>query len=369
MPAISYTLLIDGAPAASDLLAAIQQIEVEEHADLAAMLRLRLAVGVREDGSGWEIVDDDTFSRLARLSLLVTVGSGMPEPLIEAYVIETRLSASNRPGESTFEVVAMDGTVLMSLEEKVRPWPNMADSDIASVILSEYGLLPDVESTSPTRQELDLTVIQRGTDIQFLRHLAGRNGYECYVELNRLTTLAEGHFHPPRLDGTPQGTLTVNMGSATNVNRLTVRFDTIKPAVADVADLEAGSQSDQTASISSMSLTELGSSSLLGGSQQRRVRIGPSSLFETGELQTYAQAVVDQSAWAITAEGDLDTTAYGSVLRARRPVLVRGVGQRFSGTYYVERVQHLLGGDSYSQHFSLRRNATGLQGTEAFGST
>jgi phage protein D len=369
MPAISYTLLIDGAPADSDLLAAVQQIEVEEHADLAAMLRLRLAVAVREDGSGWDVVDDDTFSRLARLSLLTTVGSGTPEPLIEAYVIETRLDASNRPGESTFEVVAMDGTVLMNLEEKVRPWPNMADSDIASVIFGEYGLLPDVESTSPTRQELDLTVIQRSTDIQFLRRLAGRNGYECYVELNQLTIMAEGHFHAPRLDGTPQGTLTVNMGAATNVNRMTVRLDTIKPAVADVADLEIGSQSDQTASIGSVSLTELGSSSLLGGSQQRRVRIGPSNLFETGELQTYAQAVVNRSAWAVTAEGDLDATAYGSVLRARRPVLVRGLGQRFSGTYYVERVQHLLDDHNYTQHFSLRRNATGLQGSEAFSLT
>ena len=366
MPAISYTLLIDGAPADAELLAAVKQVEVEEHADLAAMLRLRLAIAVREDGTGWDIIDDDVFARLARISLLVTVGSGTPEPLIEAYVIETTFSASNQPGESTFEVVAMDGTVLMNLEEKVRPWPNMADSDIANVIFGEYGLQPDVQSTSPARQELDLTVMQRGTDIEFLRRLAGRNGYECYVELNQLTTLAEGHFHPPRPDGTPQGTLTVNMGAATSVNRLTVRFDTIKPAVADVADLEIGSQSDQTASISSLSLSELGSSSLLGGSQQRRVRVGPSSLFETGELQTYAQAVVDRSAWAITAEGDLDTTAYGGVLRARRPVLVRGAGQRFSGTYYVERVQHLLDNDSYSQHFSLRRNATGLQGTEAF---
>ena len=329
MPAISYTLLIDGAPANSDLLAAIQQIEVEEHADLAAMLRLRLAVGVDEAGSSWEVVDDDDFPRLARLSLLVTVGSGTPEPLVEAYVIETRLSASNQPGESTFEVVAMDGTVLMNLEEKVRAWPNMADSDIATTLFGEHGFTPQVEGTQPARQELDLTVIQRGTDIQFLRHLAQRNGYECYVELNQLTTLAEGHFHPPRLDATPQGTLTVNMGSATNVDRFNVRLDAIKPTAADAADIEVGSQSDQSASISSASLTELGSTSLLGGSQQRRVLVSPRGLAETGELQTYAQAVVDRSAWAITAEGDLDATAYGSVLRARRPVLVRGVGQQF----------------------------------------
>lgn len=366
MPAISYTLLIDGAPADGDVLEAIQQIEVEEHVQLASMLRLRLAVGVREDGSGWEVVDDGTFSRLTKVLLLATVGSGTPEPLIEAYVIETRLDASNQPGQSTLEVVAMDGTVLMNLEEKVRPWPNMADSDIASLVFGEYGLLPDVESTQPIRQELDLTTMQRGTDIQFLRHLARRNGYECYVEPNALTSLAEGHFHAPRLDQMPQGTLTVNMGAATNVSSLSVRFDTLKPAVAEIADLDIGSQANQSASISSLSQTELGSSSLLGGGQQRRILLGPTSLAETGELQTYAQAAVDRLAWAITAEGELDATAYNGILRAKHPILVRGLGQQFSGTYYVERVQHLITGDSYTQHFSLRRNAAGLQGTEPF---
>lgn len=366
MPAVSYTLLINSVPADSELLQAIQQIELEEHVQLANMLRLRLAIAVREDGSGWDVIDDDTFSRLKPLSLLVTVGSGTPERLIDGYVIETRPSFSNQPGQSTLEVVAMDATVLMNLEEKIRAWPNMADSDIANLIFGEYGLVPDVESTEPVRQELDLTTIQRGTDIQFLRHLARRNGYECYVETNSLTMLAEGHFHPPRLDQTPQGTLTVNMGAATNVNNFNARFNMVEPTTAEAAGLAIGSQEDQSASISSVSQTELGSDSLLGGSQQRQVLLSQTSLAETGELQTYAQAFVDRAAWAVTADGELDTNAYDSILRARRTVLVRGAGEQFSGTYYVERVQHLISGDSYSQHFSLRRNASGVQGTEPF---
>ena len=39
----------------------------------------------------------------------------------------------------------MDPTVLMTLEEKVKPWPNMADSDIASAIFGDHGFTPDVE--------------------------------------------------------------------------------------------------------------------------------------------------------------------------------------------------------------------------------
>ena len=367
MTAVSYTLLINNTPAGSDLLEALQQIEVEEHASLANMLRLKFAIGVSQDGSSWQIVDEDMFARLTPLSLLVTVGTGLPTPLINAYVIETSLNVSNEPGQSTLTVVAMDGTILMNLEEKIRAWPDMADSDIASLVFGEYGFMPDVDRSQPLRQENDLTTIQHGTDIYFLRQLARRNGYECYVAVNELTTLTEGHFHLPRLDQTPQSALTVRMGDATNVNSLQARFDMMQPTTVEAAGLAIGSQADQSANISGATHTNLGSDSTLNGSQRRVRLLNQAGLAETGELQTRAQATVDESTWAITAQGDLDTTAYGDILRARRPVLVRGAGQQFSGTYYVDSVQHLITTDSYTQQFSLRRNAIGLQGTEYFG--
>ena len=66
---------------------------------------------------------------------------------------------------------------------------------------------------------------------------------------------------------------------------------------------------------------------------------------------------------AITAEGELNTVAYGGMLRAKRPIMVRGAGRQFSGTYYVERVHHIFTPESYTQRFTLRRNAVGLAGS------
>jgi len=100
--------------------------------------------------------------------------------------------------------------------------------------------------------------------------------------------------------------------------------------------------------------------------QPRKVLLSGTGLAQAGELQTYAQAVADESAWALTAEGELDTAAYGGVLRARRPVLVRGAGQRLSGAWYVERVLHTFTADGYTQRFALRRNALGVTGQERF---
>ncbi len=366
MPAVSYTLFIDDKPAGPDLLAAIQQIEVEDNADMADMLRLRVAIAPRDDCSDWAVLDEDLFRRLTKIRVVVTIGSGPAEPLIEVDVTETSANFANQPGQSVLNVVAMDPTGRMNLDEKVRPWPNMADSVIATVIFGEYGFEAEVKQTQPARQEVDYTTIQRGTDIQFLRQLAERNGYECYVELNPRTGQLEGHFHPPQLEQSPQGVLSVNMGQATNVNSFNARNDMLRPTTAQVTGLDIETQADQPAQVASLGLVEQGSKPTLSGDRPRRVLLSRTSLAQTGELQTYAQAVVDRSAWAITADGELNTVAYGGILRAKRPVNVRGAGRQFSGTYYVEKVLHTLTGEGYTQRFTLRRNALGLVGRERF---
>lgn len=368
MSEISYTLFLDDEPAGPDLLAAIQQIEVEDNADMADMLRLRVAIAPRDGCSDWTMLDDDLFHRLARIKVVVTVGSGQAEPLIEVNVIETNADFSNRPGQSVLNVVAMDPTVLMNLEEKVRPWPDMADSDVATAIFEDpkYGFEPVVEETELKRQEVDYTTIQRGTDIQFLQRLARRNGYECYVEINPSTGRLEGHFHPPRLDQRPQGVLSVNMGQATNVNSFNARYDMMRPTTARATGLDIETRVGQRAQAQSLALRELGREPSLNGDRPRKVLLSQTGLAETGELQTYAQAVVDRSGWAITADGELNTVAYGGILRAKRPVNARGAGRQFSGAYYVEKVLHTFSGEGYTQRFTLRRNALGLAGQESF---
>lgn len=368
MPFVSFTLWIDGVPAGPDLLQALQQIEVEDHAEMADMMRLRISIGIGNACSGWSVVDDDLFNRLTHLRVSVTIGSRVTETLMNAYVVETNAAFSNSPGTSVLNVVAMDPTTLMDLEQKVKAWPNMSDSDIANAIFGapEYKFVPVVDSTSWRRQENDQTVIQRGSDIQFLRQLAQRNGFECFVETNGLTGAVEGHFHAPRLDRPSQGVLSVNMRDATNVNSFGARYDMMRPVTAQATNIDVAGGSNEQAQAASSRLSTLGRSNAAATQRPRVVLPSRTGLARAGELQTYAQAVVDQSALAITAQGELNSVAYGGVLRAKRPVMVRGAGRQFSGAYYVERVNHLLTADSYKQTFSLRRNAVGLSGRESF---
>jgi phage protein D len=325
---------------------------------------LSFSIAVTPGGSRWTIVDDDLFPRLAEVSLSIKQGTAEPEPVMTGYVVETRAVFGEEPSTSTFDVVAMDASVLMDLEQKVRAWPNMADSDIAESIFGEYGLTPVVDTAQPTRQEDDVVPIQRGTDMQFLRHLADRNGFDLFVAPGDAGV--EGHFHPPILDEPPQGTLTVGFGGASTVAALTVTHEALRPTTARAEQVAAESQETQSADVTSVSLDDLGGTSVLESDQLRATLLARTGLVDTAELQTLAQAVVDRSSWAIRADGELTTDHYDGVLRARRLVAVRGVGRTLSGTYYVDRVLHTFSDEGYRQQFSLRRNAISLSGREDF---
>ena len=367
MTEVGYRLRVDGADAPGHLLEALQRVEVEEHATLASIMRLTVGIAVDESGERWTIVDEGLFPPLGEASLSISVGSADPEPILTGYVIETRTVLSEEPGASSLDVVAMDASVLMNLEERVRAWPNTADSDIAEAILAEHGLTPVVDRTEPTRDEADLVPIQRGTDMQFLVALGRRYGFDVFVAA--AAAGAEGHFHAPRLDEPSQGVLTVGFGGAGNVAELEVTHDALRPATARGDHLSARSLETQSGAATSTSLDDLGGTSVLAAPKVRALLLARTGVAETAELQTVAQAVVDRSSWSLRAEGELSTIRYQGVLRARRPVSLRGVGQELSGTYYVERVLHTFDEDGYRQRFTLVRNAIGLSGREDFAST
>jgi len=68
-------------------------------------------------------------------------------------------------------------------EQKLKDWSGKKDSDIAHAILvDDHKFNAVIENTEIVHEEEVSTILQRETDMHFLRRLALRNGYECYVE-------------------------------------------------------------------------------------------------------------------------------------------------------------------------------------------
>jgi phage protein D len=345
------------------------------------------------DGT-WTYMDDERFTPFTKVSIgvgftggggvtdLLGGGSSALEPVFDGYIAAVQLNFASQPSNTFLEISGMDTSLLMSLEEKIATWPNLADSDIVQQIVSGYSVQVQADSTATVHQENVTTITQRGTDIQFVRGLAQRNGFEFYFETDKDSQAVTAYFRAPLLDGTPQSDLAIQFGDTSNLRSLTARLVGQRPLNVKITQMDVQANSPNSAQVSDTQLTKLGDkdlNTLVGGPlgslvtpkealAQMLILGAPTS--DATELQTLAQAVRDEAGWFITASGEINSDAYQAVLRPHRTVLIKGAGTQYSGTYYVTQVIHeLQGTGSYTQRFEARRNARDLDGSEQFGST
>jgi hypothetical protein len=303
------------------------------------------------------------------------------EPVFDGYVTNAQLHLGRDSEDAYLEVFAMDACVLLGLEDKAASWPNMADSDIVQQIVSGYGYNVQAEPTQPVWQDTETVVIQRANDAQFVRSLARRNGYEFYFRKDASSGDINCTFGPPDLTSSPQPDLAIQFGEDSNLTSFDAVLTGLRPLVVDAQQTDAHSRNANDGSASSIQLASLGLndlSTLISSKldalvtplqDQAGMLLVPQPTDDTTELQTVAQAVRDEAGWFISASGEINSNAYGQVLRPGGLVLVKGAGQQYSGKYYVTRVTHLIKSDgSYVQRFEGRRNALEVDGSEQFAS-
>jgi len=375
-------------------------LTVDEQSASAGSLQLRLATRLLSDGS-WSYLEDGRLAPFTKVScrLGFVGGEGLAgvlgavaeafggdggndglEPVFDGYITAVDVSLGSAPGNAHIAVSAMDTSVLLSLEEKVVTWLNLSDSDIAQQIVAGYGVQLEADATATVHQENDTTVVQRGSDLQFVRMLAQRNGFEFYFETDRDTRAVTGFFRLPQLDDTPQPDLAIQFGEQSNLRSFSARLNAQRPLTVKTAQIDVRTNSVNIGQAAETQLAQIGDKNLptlIGARLETLVRpleaqaqmlVLGSPTSNPTELQTIAEAVRDEAAWFISASGEINSDAYQAVLRPRRTVLVKGAGTPYSGTYYVTRVTHQLQGDgSYIQRFEARRNARDLDGSEEFG--
>ena len=86
------------------------------------------------------------------------------------------------------KVWGQDASWLMNLEEKVKEWVDVTDADVAtrsSATTASRRPTTTRDDDSPSHTEDGHSLMQRASDIQFLRTLARRNGKLCRVALRR----------------------------------------------------------------------------------------------------------------------------------------------------------------------------------------
>jgi hypothetical protein len=301
---------------------------------------------------------DGTFAPGTRVIIGVILGA-LPEVLIDGIITNHQIAPSNDPGRSTLTVTGSDLTVVLDYEEKNDKYENQPDSVIFTTLIAryaQYGLMPTATLTTDVPIVTERIPSQHETDLRFIQRMAERNGFVFYIEPVSLF-VNKAYFGPESRTGIPQPALSMNMGSWTNVESLSFTLDGLAPVATVGTFIDPITKT--AIPIPGLPSLKVPPLALTPTPALRTVYMRETSKQDAGQAATSAVAALTNAPDSVTGNGTVNTLRYGSILRARQLVGVRGAGFSFDGTYYVQRVSTTIAQGQCTQSFSLSREGTG----------
>ncbi len=306
-----------------------------------------------EDGT-WTIQDDDRFKPWVPVRIEAVFGDETEE-VMRGFVREVRSEYPSERGSARVTVLCQDHSLALDRLHVDQRWGEDApttDGQIASTIAQRNGLqMLGTPGEGQTVQDLN----QNSTDIRFLQRRAEANGYEIIFREGRM------HFGDMRLEAETQPTLLVYAGPDTNCISFSIQDDGHMPdRVAYQVAAERGT--DSPVEVVEPNLRLLGreaANSAGSGLDDFVWRPHRQGVSDETQMRAVAQQMANEQSMKIKVRGELDGSCYGHVLLTGEPVGVDGVGERYSGTYYVDAVTHRFDVNGYRASFRLLRNAYG----------
>ena len=340
----------------SDLYPYLVDVKVEMCRKASSVCTLTFDT-IRLNDCTWLVQNAGIFEPWNKFKIEADFGD-YGEEIMRGFVKTIKADTPEQMGEAKVIVICQDETMLLdrkhSRKTRSRKDEPKTDGEIAREIAGENDLSVEAEDGLS-----NIILNQDSTHIQLLRDRAEANGYECYTREGKL------YFKPPQLDEDPQPSIMVYAGPRTNCIRFSVTHEGHRPDEVGVMRApETGTEMERETL--KPDLTLLGKKAATSENaglvpfvwQTQRPAGGSME-----EARSRAQAKANENAWKVKADGELDGSLYGHVLLTHKLVGVYGVGETYSGLYYVDSVSHTFDQNGYRQSFKLLRNATG-QNTE-----
>lgn len=341
-----YEIYAGGSRIPPELHVVVSAIDVDLDAETMGMFSLVLHASER-DQERFVVIDSDQFKPGSEIKIKMGYGSMLDTMMVgEITALSPEYSDS---GAVVCRISGYDRLYRLGFGRKIRSFRNMKDSDIAAQIAQDWRLTPQVDATDVTH---DYVLQNNQTDREFLAERARRLRYELRVEDRSL------FFQKAKEDGSAVATLTYGETLVDFFPRLSTVNQTSKVEVRSwsVKDKEAVSGEAGTSdTISTMAGQKTGGkiSEEIAG-QSTRI-LGGENAPTKDEAEGMARAVLNRAVTEfITGEG----RCIGNPdIKAGSVVELKGLGERFSGLYYVVSCTHSIGSRGYHTSFTARRSA------------
>jgi phage protein D len=342
-----YEIHAGGSKIPPELHVVVSGIEVDLDVQDVGMFSLHLHAGER-DQERFVVIDNDQFKPGNEIKIKIGYGSTLDTMIVGEITALSPEYGNN--GAVEIRVNGYDRLYRLGYGRKIRSFRSMKDSDIVSQIAQDWRLTPQVDATDVTH---DYVLQNNQTDREFLAERARALRYELRVEDKTL------FFQKPKEDQSAVTSMTYGEVLVEFFPRLSTVNQTSKLEVRgwNVKKKEAVSGEAATSDvISTMGGQKAGgkiAEEIAGDS--KRIVTGEDAPTK-GEAEDLARAALNR---AMTEFIIGDGRCVGNPdVKAGKVVELKGLGDRFSGMYYVASCVHSIGPRGYYTFFSVRRSAS-----------
>lgn len=351
-------------PAPRVVMDALESVQVTTSAGAASGFQLSFQFSARSALNDIFLIAAGTGGGIGvpplRVLLVLTL-NGTPSPLFDGVMtrVEVQAGSNGQPGSLT--VTGEDLTKVMDMQDMSGlPFPAMPIEARVALLCAKYaafGLIPLIVPSLFTDVPIPIERIpaQQGTDLQYIRQLAGQVGHVFYIEPGPVPGTNIAYFGPEIKVGVPQPALNVDMDALTNVESINFSFDPTKGVLPIVFIQNAMTRMAIPIPIPNLNPLQPPLGLLSTPISNMKVmkdtaKMSPMQAISAG----LAEAAKSQD--SVSATGSLDVLRYGRPLKARQLVGVRGAGLAYDGLYYVSSVTSTLKRGEFRQSFQLTRN-------------
>lgn len=300
----------------------------------------------------------NVFNPGFRVAIGVELGAST-EVLIDGVIEHHQVQPGQGADGARLTVTGKDISSLLDREERNESYENQPDFVIVLQALARYpqlGFVPLVMPTTEVPLSTDRIPRQAETDLTFIKRLASRNGFVFFIESGPIG-VNKAYWGPDYRSLDPQPALTKDLGPSSNLSSLNFSNDSLAPVAAQGVFIDPIFK--MSIPIPQLPSLKLPPRAADIQSALRTVKLRDASNKTVGQAATSALAASEGAAAVVSGEGELDTAKYGHVLRARRPVGLRGAGLSYDGYYNVQAVTHQIARGEYKQRFRISREGLG----------
>jgi phage protein D len=350
----AFEVKLDGRPPGRDVIRDIVSVSYKDNIQEIDSFEITIN-NWDADKRAFKYSDLDLFNPGKRLELSLGY-QGALRTMLKGEITSLR-PAFPAGGGSTLAISGLNILHRFRTQQESRAYPNVKDSDVAKQIAGRLNV--DVDTSSATNEPTFEYLLQDNQyDIIFLMERARRAGYEIFIKEGDQTDAGRTTlvYSPSTTVHHPTYRLTYGksliefqpeLTTANQVGKVTVRgWDRVKK---EAINFTATRDDIQTKGVG-----ERGGQAAINKSVEQKAEIVATKPVESvAEARQLATQILEGIAKEMVK-------ANGSVaglpdIRAGTVLEIDGLGDRFSGRYFVVSTTHAIGESGYTTQFECRR--------------